>query len=126
MNARILLVEDDTFLRKAADAMLRRHGFEVHLASDGQEGLDAARAQLPDLVLLDLIMPKVQGFEVLAQLKADPSTAGIPVVILSNLGQELDVQRAMAAGAAAYFVKANTSLSTLVDQVRLVLAGKAA
>ena len=126
MSGRILLVEDDNFLRKAADAMLRRHGFEVLLAADGQEGLDTARAQLPDLVLLDLIMPKIQGFEVLAQLKADAATAGIPVVILSNLGQEQDVQRAMAAGASAYFVKANTALSTLVDQVRLVLAGKAA
>lgn len=126
MSARVLLVEDDHFLRKAGEAMLRKHGFTVVTAADGEQGLLAAGTEQPDLVLLDLIMPKMQGFEVLERLKADPATATIPVIILSNLGQEADVRRAMVAGAAAYYIKSNTSLSVLVDQVRLVLNEKAA
>lgn len=114
---RILLVEDDRFLRKAAEAMLRRHGYEVVSAQDGEEGLRAARAALPDVVLLDLIMPKMGGFQVLQELKADPTTRHVPVVIMSNLGQESDVQRAMAAGAADYIVKANVALQDLVSKV---------
>jgi CheY-like chemotaxis protein len=126
MSARVLLVEDDHFLRKAAGAMLRKHGFEVVTACDGEEGLNAAFAVSPDLILLDLIMPKLQGFEVLERLKTNPATASIPVVILSNLGQEADVRRAVAAGAVAYFIKSNTSLTALIDEVRLVLNKNAA
>jgi DNA-binding response OmpR family regulator len=126
MSAQVLLVEDDRFLRKAAEAMLRKNGFTVRTAADGEEGLRSAQAERPDIILLDLIMPKLQGFEVLGRLKADDTTASVPVVILSNLGQEADVVRAMTAGAAAYFIKSNTSLSNLVEQVRAVLGGKAA
>lgn len=114
---RILLAEDDRFLRKAAEATLRRAGHAVLTAADGEETVDRARAQRPDLILLDLIMPKLQGFEVLRRLKADPATAAIPVVVLSNLGQERDVQQALAAGAAAYYVKANISLHDLAERV---------
>jgi CheY-like chemotaxis protein len=126
VSPRILLVEDDHFLRKAGEAMLRKHGFEVVTASDGEQGLEAAQTTNPALVLLDLIMPKLQGFEVLERLKANPATASIPIVVLSNLGQDADVRRAMAAGAAAYFIKSNTSLTMLIEQVRLVLNEKAA
>ena len=115
--ARILLAEDDRFLRKAAEAALRREGFEVLTAADGAEALAVARAERPDLVLLDLVMPKVHGFEVLAGLKGDAETRSIPVVILSNLGQDRDVQRAMEGGALAYLVKANLSLQELVRRV---------
>jgi len=115
--ARILLAEDDRFLRKAAEAALRREGFDVLTAADGAEALSVARAERPDLVLLDLVMPKVHGFEVLAGLKGDAETRSIPVVILSNLGQERDVQRAMEGGALAYLVKANLSLQELVRRV---------
>lgn len=114
---RVLLAEDDRFLRKAAEAMLTREGFAVLTASDGEEALAVARGQRPDLILLDLIMPKRHGFEVLKGLKEDPATAAIPVIVLSNLGQEGDVERAMAAGAAAYFIKANVSLRGLVQKV---------
>ena len=98
---RILLAEDDRFLRRAAEAALKRAGFTVLAAADGEEALRMVMAEKPDLVLLDLIMPKLQGFEVLKVLKADPATASIPVVVLSNLGQDGDVLRALAAGAAA-------------------------
>jgi CheY-like chemotaxis protein len=119
----ILLVEDDRFLRKAAEATLRRHGFTVRTAADGEEALQRVRDEIPDLVLLDLIMPKLQGFEVLRILKQDPTTKQIPVVVLSNLGQESDVQQALQGGAVAYFIKANLSLQELVTQVQRVLTG---
>lgn len=123
---RILLAEDDRFLRKAAEARLRQGGFTVLAAVDGEEALRLARAETPDLVLLDLIMPKIQGFEVLKALKEDPATASIPVIVLSNLGQERDVQRAMELGAVAYFIKAHLSLHELVQRVSEVLdKGKA-
>lgn len=123
---RILLAEDDRFLRKAAAARLRQGGFTVLAAVDGEEAVRVARAERPDLVLLDLIMPKIQGFEVLKALKEDPATASIPIIVLSNLGQERDVQRAMELGAVAYFIKAHLSLHELVQRVGEVLEkGKA-
>jgi CheY-like chemotaxis protein len=124
-SRRILLAEDDRFLRKAAEATLRRAGYQVLPAADGEEALAKAQAERPDLVLLDLIMPKLQGFEVLRRLKADPATAGIPVVVLSNLGQERDVEQALAAGAAAYHVKANISLHDLASRVDELLRREA-
>jgi CheY-like chemotaxis protein len=118
---RILVAEDDRFLRKAAETTLKREGYTVVTAADGEEALRAARAEPPDLVLLDLIMPKMQGFEVLRALKQDANTAHIPVIILSNLGQERDVQQAMDSGAAAYFIKADLSLKDLVRRVEETL-----
>lgn len=118
---RILLAEDDRFLRKAAETALKRHGFTVLPAVDGEDALRLTRAEKPDLVLLDMIMPKLQGFEVLRALKADTATAAIPVIILSNLGQESDVTQAMEAGAASYLFKTNLSLLDLVKRVREVL-----
>ncbi len=115
--ARVLLAEDDRFLRKAAETALKRQGFTVLAAVDGEEALRMARAETPDVVLLDLIMPNLQGFEVLRALKADPATKKIPVIILSNLGQESDVRQALEAGAAGYFVKANLSLHDLIKRV---------
>ena len=120
---RILLAEDDRFLRKAAATALKRQGFAVLEAVDGEEALRVARAEAPDLILLDLIMPKLQGFEVLRALKADPATAATPVLILSNLGQDSDVKQAMEAGAAGYFVKVNLSLQDLVKRVVEILGG---
>jgi DNA-binding response OmpR family regulator len=125
MARRILLAEDDRFLRKAAEAALRRHGFEVLAAVDGEDALRRAREEPPDLILLDLIMPKLNGFEVLRELKQDLLTASIPVIVLSNLGQEGDVQHAMEGGAAAYCIKANLSLEELVRRVEEALANRA-
>ncbi|HEV2178145.1 MAG TPA: response regulator [Terriglobia bacterium] len=118
---RVLLAEDDRFLRKATEAALRRGGFTVLAASDGEEALRMARAEAPDIVLLDMIMPKVQGFEVLREIKKNPGTASIPVIILSNLGQESDSKSALEMGAADYWVKANMALGDLVKRVASVL-----
>jgi CheY-like chemotaxis protein len=115
--AKVLLAEDDRFLRRAAETTLRRHGLTVVTAVDGDEALAAARRELPDLILLDMIMPKVQGFEVLQALKEDPTTAAIPVVVLSNLSQESDSKTACQMGALDYWVKANISLEELARRV---------
>lgn len=117
----ILLVEDDRFLRRAAEATLKQAGFVVTTAADGEEALRQASASRPDVVLLDLIMPKLQGFEVLRRLKQDEATARIPVIVLSNLGQDSDVRQALDLGAVAYLVKSNLSLQDLVKKVRAVL-----
>ena len=117
MKARILLVEDDRFLRRAAEAALRQRGATVTTATDGEEALRLAQEQLPDLILLDLIMPKLQGFEMLRQLRNDEPTRRIPVIILSNLSQESDVKKAEELGATAYLVKANLSLDELTRRV---------
>ena len=119
---RILLVEDDRFLRKAAETTLKQQGYTVITAADGEEALRVARSAPPDLILLDVIMPKLNGFQVLDALKKDPTTAHIPVIILSNLGQDRDVQQAMEAGATAYFIKADLSLQALVQRVGEALA----
>jgi CheY-like chemotaxis protein len=119
---RVLLAEDDRFLRRAAESRLRQNGFTVLPAVDGEEALKVARAERPDLILLDLIMPKLQGFEVLKALKQDPVTAPIPVIVLSNLGQDEDLKRAMELGAIAYFIKAHLSLQDLVQRVAQTLA----
>jgi DNA-binding response OmpR family regulator len=123
---RILLAEDDRFLRRAAEARLRQQGFEVLTATDGEEALRVARAERPDLVLLDVVMPRLQGFDVLKALKRDAVTARIPVIVLSNLGQERDVEQAIALGAEAYLVKAHLSLQDLVQKIGATLASKPA
>lgn len=117
----VLLAEDDRFLRKAVEATLKRHGFTVYTAVDGEEAWRLAQAMLPDLILLDLIMPKLSGFEVLRHLKQEPRTAQIPVVVLSNLGQESDISQLLQAGAVAYYIKSNVSLQDLVTQVKHIL-----
>lgn len=120
---RILLAEDDRFLRKAAEATLRQRGFAVIVAADGEEALRLARTESPDLVLLDLIMPKFQGFQVLGALKQDAATSSIPVIVLSNLGQDQDIERALRAGAVAYLIKTNLSLDDFVKRIEDVLGG---
>ena len=119
---RVLLVEDDRFLRKAAEVALQRAGLIVTTADDGIAALRAVQDERPDVVLLDINMPRMHGFEVLRALKGDPATAGIPVIILSNQGQESDREKAFAAGAVDYLVKAHLSLRDLCTAVARILA----
>jgi CheY-like chemotaxis protein len=118
---RVLIAEDDRFIRRVATIALERQGFAVVTAEDGEEALRQTQTAHPDVVLLDLIMPKMQGFEVLRRLKQDPATASVPVIVLSSLGQEADVQRALAAGAAGYLVKAERYLQNLSLELDKVL-----
>lgn len=122
--SKILLVEDDRFLIKAVYTKLTQKGFEVVLANDGDEAISKAKTEKPELVLLDMVLPKKSGFEVLRTLKGDPETASIPVFILSNLAQDQDIQEGKALGAEDYIVKSNTSLSAIVDKAANFLASK--
>ena len=113
----VLIAEDDRFIRRTAEIALKRQGFTVLTAEDGEAALQQVLTSAPDVVLLDLIMPKVQGFEVLRRLKQNPKTASVPVIVLSSLGQEDDVRRALAAGAAGYLVKAERYLQHLANEL---------
>ncbi len=116
-NTRILLIEDDKLLRRACEVSLRKRGFVVLTAIDGEEGLRQARAEAPNLILLDMLMPKLSGIETLEALKKDEQTRNIPVVILSNSSIDSDIQKAKALGAIGYLVKASLSLQELGDRV---------
>ena len=119
---KIVLAEDDHILSKYLSAKLREEsGFEVYTAMDGEEAEKVAREVVPDLLLLDIIMPKRNGFEVLESLKGDSKTKDIPVIVLSNLGQESDVARAKELGAVDYFVKVEFEVKDIVDKVKQFL-----
>jgi CheY-like chemotaxis protein len=113
----VLLIEDDRFLRRACEAHLRRRGLDVVSAADGEEGLALARSELPALVLLDMLMPKLGGLDVLRALRADSGTCGVPVIVLSNSSRQADIDEASRLGISGYLVKANLSLEQLGTQV---------
>ena len=117
----ILLVEDDRVLRRACEASLRRTGFAVTTAGDGQEALDHIKADLPDLILLDLLMPRVDGLEVLRSLRADARTKDVPVLVLSNSSREQDLEEINQLDIAGYLVKSNLSLQDLGNHVARLL-----
>ena len=120
---KVLLAEDDRFLRRACTAALSKRGFIVLLAEDGEQALDLARRGRPDLILLDLLMPKMSGIEVMCALRLDEATRCIPVVILSNSSLELEMNDARALGAVDYLVKANFSLRAVGERVAELLGG---
>ena len=120
---RVLLVEDDRFLRRAGEAALRQRGFTVQVAADGEEALQKVQAEVPDLILLDLLMPKVSGIEVLRALRAAEATRAVPVLILSNSSRERDLEEIRNLGVTDYLVKANLSLQELGDRVAGLLEG---
>ena len=121
MAKRIVLAEDDRFLRRACETKLRQCGFEVHTAVDGDEAVTVTKAVVPDLLLLDLLMPKRDGLGVLRALREHEPTKDLTVVILSNSSKELEMKNAASLGAAAYWVKANMSLQELCEKVKELL-----
>ncbi len=117
----ILVAEDDKFLATAITDKLSREGFVVVRAANGEEAISFAEHTVPDLVLLDVIMPKKTGFEVLAALKSNEATKSIPVIILSNLGQESDVEKAKSLGAVDYLIKSDVQMGEIVARVKAAL-----
>lgn len=118
---RVLIVEDDRFLRRACQARLEQQGYTILTAQDGEEALRIARTEVPDLILLDLLMPKLNGLEVLRVLRAEEGTRAVPVLVLSNSSRQEDVQTIRDLGISGYFVKANLSLQDLSTQVKTLL-----
>ena len=121
---KILIIEDDKFLRDLIQQKLTKEGFLTVVASDGEEGVRAAQSEIPHLVLLDLILPGIDGFELLKQLKGDQKTSAIPVIVLSNLGQKEDMERALKNGAEDFMVKAHFTPSEIVTKIRATLKAK--
>jgi DNA-binding response OmpR family regulator len=117
---RILLFEDDRFLRRACEVWLRQRGYEVTTASDGAEGLALARAGTYDVILLDLLMPRMSGLDVLDALRREPETKAVPVLVLSNSSREQDVAHVMRLGA-EFIVKATLSLGELTERLARLL-----
>ncbi len=114
----ILIVEDDKFLRELMVGKLSQEDFKIIEAVDGEGALKKLKDFSPDLILLDLILPGVDGFEVLSKIKENANTSSIPVIVLSNLGQREDVERGMKLGAVDYLVKAHFTPNEIIDKVK--------
>jgi len=118
---KILFIEDEESLQRAMGSMLEQNKLQILKALNGDEGLAIAKKEMPDLILLDLILPKKNGFEVLGELKKDPGTKGIPIIVLTNLEGSTDIERALALGATTYLVKANYALEDVMAKIESVL-----
>jgi DNA-binding response OmpR family regulator len=123
-NTKILLVEDDKMLADMYITKFSKEGLKVIRAEDGAQGLEMAKKEKPDLVLLDIIMPKLDGFAVLKELKNDPSMGTTHVLLLTNLGQTEDVEKGKQLGADDYFIKANHTPAEIVEKVKYLLTKK--
>jgi len=123
----ILLVEDDPFLSSILQLKLDKENFKTIRVADGEEALNLLTEQgiKPDVILLDLILPKKNGFEVLETIRQDPTLEKLPVIIISNLGQPSDIDRGKALGVIDYFVKAKLSVDELVNKVKEEIIKKA-
>lgn len=118
---KILIVEDDPFLLKMYTKKLQVEGFEVEVAKDGEEGLAKLKSFLPDLVLMDVMLPKLNGIEALERAKLDPQTKNIPIVVISNLSTSTDTETALKKGAVGYLVKSDNTPSQIIEKIRQYL-----
>ena len=114
----ILFVEDEAAIHRTLSDALAKEEYEIISALDGEIGLRLAKEKKPNLILLDLVLPKMNGFEVLSALKADATTKAIPVIVLTNLEQMDDIQRVIDLGARTYLVKSNYDLTEVVDMIK--------
>jgi|SRR3990167_7189252 len=115
---KIIVAEDDQFLSNAYRVKLTKESYEVKMVADGQELMDLLKTYKPHLIILDLLMPKKDGFEALKEIKADPNLKSIPIIIASNLGQTNDIDQGMNLGANDYIVKSDLSLEDLVKKIK--------
>ena len=118
---KVLLIEDEEMIGEMYRTKFESEGFEFVCGKDGEGGLELAKKEKPDIILLDIIMPKLDGFSVLKELKKDTKTKKIKIILLTNLGQDEDVKKGKAMGANDYLVKANFTPSQVVEKVREVL-----
>lgn len=118
----VCIIEDDVFINKAYASKFAHEKIAIKIAEDGEEGLRLLQSNsTPSLILLDLMLPKKNGFEVLREVKKDPLLKDVPVIVLTNLGQESDAKRGLALGANEYLVKANIKIDELVKKVQYYL-----
>ena len=121
MAKNILIIEDDEFLRGLINKKLSAEGFNIISAVDGEEGIKKAKEQKPDLILLDLVLPNIDGFEVLEKIKADPNVSAVPVIILSNLSQKEDISKGIKLGAVDYIIKAQFTPEEIVEKIKNII-----
>jgi len=121
MAKKILIIEDDKFLRDLISQKLLKEGFDIAQAIDGEDGVKKIKEENPDLILLDLILPGIDGFEVLTQMKADQNLASIPVIILSNLGQKEDIEKGLKLGANDFLIKAHFTPGEIIEKIKSIL-----
>ena len=119
---KILIIEDEEALSSVLKEKFEAEGYFVSIAKNGEDGLTTTDKVMPDIILLDLILPKLNGFQVLEALKADPDKKSIPVVVLSNLGEDDSIKRAILLGAADYFVKTQHPIKEIVEKVKFQLS----
>ena len=119
---KILIIEDESALQKSLSDVLSQDGYQINSALDGEIGLKLAQSEKPDLILLDLVLPKLHGLEVLKKIKENIEIKNIPVIILTNLESMQDIERAMELGATNYLVKANYSLKDLLIKIKQIFA----
>ena len=124
MAAKILIVEDDKFLRELMTRKLKNEGFDLQEAIDGEEGLKKLETYKPDIILLDLILPGLDGFETLERIKDNPQVSNIPVLILSNLGQRDEIEKGLKLGAVDFMVKAHFTPEEIVGKIKSILSKK--
>lgn len=117
----IAIVEDDKFLRELITRKLTQEGYKISDAIDGEEGIEKIKKEKPKLILLDLILPGIDGFNVLSQLKGNSKLSNIPVIILSNLGQREDVEKGLKLGAVDYLIKAHFTPGEIIEKIRKTL-----
>ena len=117
----ILQIEDDAFLAKIYAQKLESLGFEALVAGSGEEGMRVVTKENPACILLDILLPGMDGFEVLEKLKSDPITSGIPVIVVSSLGQREDIEKARSLGAAGYMIKSHISPQDVANKVKEIL-----
>lgn len=117
----VLVVEDDVFLADIYKKKFEMEGFKVTVSDNGEKGLADIKKKKPDIIMLDILLPKLDGFAVLQQLKADKEAANIPVILLTNLGQKDDVKKGLEMGAVDYLIKAHFKPSEVVDKIRKTL-----
>ena len=118
MSKSILLVEDDPFLIDIYTTKLKESGFGVEVASDGESALRKVKEKEPGLVILDIVLPQLDGWEILRQIKSDPKLKNIKIIILSNLGQKEEVERGVELGAVKYLIKAHYTPSQVVEEIK--------
>jgi DNA-binding response OmpR family regulator len=118
---KILLVEDDSFLLGMYATKFELDGFKVIMAEDGEKAIRVALKELPDIILLDILLPGISGFEVLKRLKADPAAAKIPIILLTNLSQRDEIEKGIKMGAEDYLIKAHFMPSEVVEKIKKVL-----
>ncbi len=120
-HKKILIVEDDTFLMSLLARKLSSKGYKLSIAKDGVQALEVTKNEKPDTILLDILLPNMNGFEVLEKIKASDDTKNIQVIMLSNLGQQTDIDKALKLGASQFLVKANTSPDEIVTKIEGIL-----